>query len=160
MEWAWNQGSFQWFGMILLVMGWLAGFQCWSIAAENQPVDAARKGNELFYLAQRMFYNGRAKLEKIQESLNAARDVYGLLPEGYEKYYRWAQIEFLRAEMAEAAADKKGAVQSFNQCEVYIKKAYDYNKKSSEANQILADVYRRLMVITGEYTMSHNRQAI
>jgi tetratricopeptide (TPR) repeat protein len=161
MELAWSQENFKWLGMFILMMGWLAGFQCWSIAAENQPVDAAGKGNELFYQARRMFYNGEAGIEKVQESLNAAQDVYGLLPEGYEKYYRWAQLEFLRAEMAEAAADKKGAIQSFSQTEVYIKKAYDYNKKSSEANRILADVYMRLMGYHGfGYTMSHYQQAM
>jgi hypothetical protein len=128
MDLTWDQGIFRWLELAWLVMSWWTGFYCWRIAAKNRPVDAASKGNELFYLARRMFYKGETGFETIKEHLNAAWAVYGLLPEGYEKYYGWAHIEFLRAEMLEAAGDKKGAAQSFSQAKVYHKDADNYIK--------------------------------
>ena len=145
--------------VIFLTMIWYGVFASRTgITAIDSP--DLTQGKALFTQTRRIFYNAGAPLSEVRNNLGLCRDIFGKLPEDYEKYYWQAQIQFLLAETAEYSGDKKQAAQVFNESNELIRRALNYNPQSSEAIRIQADTIMRLIPYNGTvYMMTQGPRA-
>jgi tetratricopeptide (TPR) repeat protein len=141
-----------------------------SIKAEVQENNSAamvgnpclEKGRGLFYQGRRMFYSGETDISEAVNTLVSARETLDqMTDDDFDKYYCQAQVEFVLGRIAEESGKKSEAVEQYTKSSQLAKKAFDYNKKSSEAHRLLADTYLRLINLKGAvYAMSYGPQAL
>jgi len=130
-----------------------AAFSATAASDAGEPLQALVQGEELYSRARRMFYNDESEPETIGGSLRTARELFKQLPEGDEKYCHLALVEFLLAEISEAAGKNNEAARAFSTAGDLAQKALEFNEKSSDARRILADTYMRLMEYKGTLYM-------
>lgn len=119
------------------------------------------KGVELFIKARKMYYNAEAPINIVMEILNDSEESFAKLSESFDKYYWQANVAYLSGEIAEVLGEKQQAAEDFTESHELIRKALDYNPKSSEAHRVLADTIMRLMSYKGTiYMMTKGPQAL
>ncbi len=119
----------------------------------KQEISDLDQGKQLFSQGRNMVYNSEASLQEIIAILNNSKDVFTKLPDGFDKYYWLAQVEFIIAEAAENSGDKTQAADRFTESNNFIRKALSFKPKSSDANRLLGDTIMRLTDYKGGFYM-------
>ncbi len=157
-----NRGRKLTFTLVLMVL-LIPAFNVYAILEESNKFENQdlNQGMEMFSQARKMFYNAEDAIAEVRKLLEMSRKTMEKAPDGWEKSYQLAQIEFMLGEMAEYPGDKKAAAEHFTESNRLSSQALEENPNSSEATRLLSDTIMRLMPYKGGfYTMSQGPKAL
>lgn len=118
-----------------------------SIYAEKIQAEEAIRGYELLLKGRDMLFSEDHPSEEIAEIWEESKSIFSRLPEGVEKYYYLAEVDYFYG-LTVSDSSPKISEEKFTASQKMVLKALQY-KEFSDGYRLLADTYIQLMSYKG-----------
>ncbi len=136
--------------LIILGMVFFTMLSALTVEAKNYDLE---QGKRNFFKAREDYYNDKTDISEVIERIEESISYIERVDDKYKRNLWKSKAKFLLGEIYEMKEEKRSAAKAFeNSCDLALK-ALKINDNSSEAHQVLADNYMRLINYRGTIYM-------